>query len=150
MQQIQLPCRGASGRRQQLAWHAASAAHGGYHLRFHSPYTRPDTCCCSTSTYTQQEAPPDYDQLAALAGASRLVDVGTTALGRGLVASHVIKPRKPVVSVPVESALLITDEPLSSISRFGEEHLRRFGKVSVYIRGRLAWWQAEIRYQNLA
>ncbi len=48
-------------------------------------------------------------------GAQRLVASGRTALGRGLVARQALDAKQCVVSVPLENALVISDEPMDGI-----------------------------------
>eukprot|EP00882_Tetradesmus_deserticola_P024520 GHRQ01026806.1.p3 GENE.GHRQ01026806.1~~GHRQ01026806.1.p3 ORF type:complete len:147 (+),score=32.45 GHRQ01026806.1:971-1411(+) len=68
-----------------------------------------------------------YEQLARAAGATTAATVGTTQLGRGLVASRDIPcPREPLVSVPVQNALIIADDPVSSISIYSDRAHRRW------------------------
>lgn len=57
-------------------------------------------------------------------GAQRLVASGRTALGRGLVARQPLDAKQCVVSVPLENALVISDEPMDGI-RWG-----RWGRCS--------------------
>ncbi|GIL48199.1 hypothetical protein Vafri_4886 [Volvox africanus] len=61
----------------------------------------------------------DPDALAKAAGVQRLVHCGPTPLGRGLVAPHSLD-RQAIVSVPLQNTLVITDEPLTGISVFGD------------------------------
>ncbi|GLC52280.1 hypothetical protein PLESTB_000604500 [Pleodorina starrii] len=61
----------------------------------------------------------DPEALASAAGVRRVVHCGPTPLGRGLVAPHALE-RQAIVSVPLQNTLVITDEPLSGISIFGD------------------------------
>lgn len=72
-------------------------------------------------TASPSQASP-YDELAAAAGAETLCDVGITPLGRGLVA-RTGAGRQPIVSVPVQNALVIADEPLG-LSIFSDRQQR--------------------------
>lgn len=67
-----------------------------------------------------------YDELASLAGVHQplqLVLPRETALGRGLVAQADLG-RGPIASVPITNALVICDDPLSSISVFSDRQQR--------------------------
>ncbi|GLI69471.1 hypothetical protein VaNZ11_014089, partial [Volvox africanus] len=61
----------------------------------------------------------DSDALAKAAGVQCLVHCRPTPLGRGLVAPHSLE-RQAIVSVPLQNTLVITDEPLTGISVFGD------------------------------
>lgn len=80
---------------------------------------------------TPTTSAPDFEALAELAGISKAVDIGFTALGRGIIATDgaTAFQKQSVISVPLESALLISDSPLDSISIFGDSHIQRFQQV---------------------
>ncbi|KAG2451954.1 hypothetical protein HYH02_003728 [Chlamydomonas schloesseri] len=99
------------------------------------------------ATTTEVVSPPaDPEALAALAEAQRLVRCGATPLGRGLVALQALD-RQCIVSVPLQNALVISDEPLSGISVFGdrcqelwqETHGRLPLQLAEFITGDARW-----------
>ncbi|KAG2499539.1 hypothetical protein HYH03_002485 [Edaphochlamys debaryana] len=65
----------------------------------------------------------DPEALARAARVEKQLVVGYGPLGRGLVATQALEARQSVVSVPLENALIITDEPLDGISVFGDRCL---------------------------
>eukprot|EP00775_Hariotina_reticulata_P004636 gene4636-4889_t len=67
-----------------------------------------------------------YSKLAQQADASTKCSVGVTQLGRGLVATAAVDMREAVVSIPVQNALIIADDPMNSISIFSDRHHRRW------------------------
>ncbi|EFJ46660.1 hypothetical protein VOLCADRAFT_92848 [Volvox carteri f. nagariensis] len=69
------------------------------------------------TTYIRDAFDPEV--LATAAGVQRLVQCGPTPLGRGLVAPRLLE-RQVIVSVPLQNTLVITDDPLSGISIFGD------------------------------
>ncbi|WIA21504.1 hypothetical protein OEZ85_000708 [Tetradesmus obliquus] len=72
-----------------------------------------------------------YEQLAHAAGATVATAVGTTQLGRGLIVSRDIdSSRQPLVSVPVQNALVIADDPVGSISIYSDRAHRRWQEVN--------------------
>jgi hypothetical protein len=67
-----------------------------------------------------------YAELASAAAVLQdppLVAVRDTPVGRGLVAQADV-PKGPIVSVPIENALVIADDPLSSVSVFSDRQQR--------------------------
>ncbi|GFR46352.1 hypothetical protein Agub_g7924, partial [Astrephomene gubernaculifera] len=74
-------------------------------------------------TLTESAAPgQDLEALAEAAGVQKEVRCGPTPLGRGLLATRALGPQT-IVSVPLHNALVITDQPLSGISVFGDRCL---------------------------
>jgi hypothetical protein len=72
-----------------------------------------------------------YEQLAQAAGATVSTAVGTTPLGRGLVVSRdIASAREPLVSVPVQNALIIADDPVGSISIYSDRAHRRWQEAN--------------------
>lgn len=69
--------------------------------------------------------------MAHAAGATVATAVGTTQLGRGLIVSRDIdSSRQPLVSVPVQNALVIADDPVGSISIYSDRAHRRWQEVN--------------------
>lgn len=86
------------------------------------------------------------EQLSRAAAVQRLVKVGKTALGRGLVAKMMLD-KQCIVSVPLENAMVITDEPTTSISVFGDrcqeawqqEHGALPSQLLEFLQGEARW-----------
>jgi hypothetical protein len=72
-----------------------------------------------------------YEHLAQAAGATVATAVGTTQLGRGLVLSRNIdSARQPLVSVPVQNALILADDPVNAISIYSDRAHRRWQEAN--------------------
>lgn len=84
----------------------------------------PLTRCVVTQATTAATVPnvqqhEFYSELLALSTDNAVVEVGSTSLGRGLVATADLV-RQAAMSIPLHKCLIISDDPLTSVSVFGD------------------------------
>lgn len=88
----------------------------------------------AAATAVTTAAPPlldEWEQLASLAGASCVAQVGPTPLGRGLVVpdgAPRLVAHQQLVGVPALNSLIIADDPLG-LSIYSDRHQRRWQEV---------------------
>lgn len=90
-----------------------------------------------------------YAALGQLCGATGPVAVGSTRLGRGLTLQSDVPAREALLTVPLENALIIADEPTTGISIFSDKQHRRWQErhgempplLLEFLQGELAVWE---------
>lgn len=83
----------------------------------------------AASTQAPHAQHDPYAQLAELCGAAGPVAVGHTPRGRGLVVSQDMPEREALLTVPLQNALIISDEPTDGISIFSDKQHRKWQEL---------------------
>lgn len=84
------------------------------------------TATLEASAITAADPLDPYAALGQLCSAAGPVEVGSTARGRGLVLRADVPAREALLTVPLENALIIADEPTGGISIFSDKQHRRW------------------------
>jgi hypothetical protein len=89
------------------------------------------TSSSSTTTTTTTTTTADaFDELQRLSEATSTLAVGATAWGgRGLLAAQWLPERSELLTVPLHNALVISDDPSTSISVFSDRQHRLWQRV---------------------